>query len=243
MQCEALPETRVGTKTPECSRDSYAHNVDFSELLKLHWGQVFRICLRITRNEHDAEDASQDCFLRAFSHLHQFQGKAQISTWLSSIARNCSLMLLRKRRTRQEAQIENSPSSNGGLPFLDPPDSRPDQLSRISYAESSEQLVRSIAALPIRLRTVADLFILNELSIGEVAQILDLSNSSVKSRLFRARRRLSRFHKHCLKANSRSSQLNQQSRQASRSASPILLSNQKSSACELTNSEFKAQVG
>ena len=219
MQCEALPETRVGINTPECSREAYANNVDFSELLKSHWGQVFRICLRITRNEHDAEDAAQDCFLRAFSHLHQFQGKAQISTWLCSIARNCSLMLLRKRRTRQEAQIENSPSSNGA--FIDPPDSRPDQLSRVSHAESCELLAKSIAALPIRLRTVADLFILNELTVREVAQILDLSNSSVKSRLFRARRRLSRTDKRCLNANIRSSHLNQHSRQASRLAFPI----------------------
>jgi RNA polymerase sigma-70 factor (ECF subfamily) len=221
MQCEALPETRAGINTPECSREAYANNVDFSELLKSHWGQVFRICLRITRNEHDAEDAAQDCFLRAFSHLHQFQGKAQISTWLCSIARNCSLMLLRNRRTRQEAQIENSPSSNGSLPFIDPPDSRPDQLSRVSHAESCELLAKSIAALPIRLRTVADLFILNELTVREVAQILDLSNSSVKSRLFRARRRLSRIDKRCLNANIRSSHLNQQSRQASRPAFPI----------------------
>ena len=195
MQCEALPETRAGINTPECSREAYANNVDFSEVLKSHWGQVFRICLRITRNVHDAEDASQDCFLRAFSHLHQFQGKAQISTWLNSIARNCSLMLLRKRRTRQEAQIENWPSSDGGLPFFDPPDSRPDQLSRVSYAESCELLAKSIAALPTRLRTVADLFILNDLTLREVAQILDLSNSSVKSRLFRARRRLRRIER------------------------------------------------
>jgi RNA polymerase sigma-70 factor, ECF subfamily len=221
MQCEALPETRAGINTPECSREAYANNVDFSEVLKSHWGQVFRICLRITRNVHDAEDASQDCFLRAFSHLHQFQGKAQISTWLNSIARNCSLMLLRKRRTRQEAQIENWPSSDGGLPFFDPPDSRPDQLSRVSYAESGELLAKSVAALPIRLRTVADLFILNELTVREVAQNLNLSNSIVKSRLFRARRRLSRVDKRCLNANIRSSHLNQQSRQASRPAFPI----------------------
>ena len=206
------PEVPVSMQTVQSNRterhngDCYAHSVDFSELVRLYWRQVFRICFRITRNQQDAEDAAQDCFLRAFSHLDQFQGKAQLSTWLTSIARNCSLMLLRKKRTKQEVQID--------LPLLDPPDRRPDQLSGVSYGESFELLVRSIAALPLRLRTVADLFILNELTVAEVAQILDLSNQSVKSRLFRARHRLSRFDKWGLKSNSRASQRNQRSRRA-----------------------------
>lgn len=195
MQCEVFPEKTLGTEFPDYSGASSTHSFDFSELVKTHWGQVFRICRRITQNEHDAEDAAQDCFLRAFSHLDQFQGKAQISTWLYSIARNCSLMLLRKRRTRQELPFENSPDSNGVLPSIDPVDSGPDQLSRVLYAESSGRLVKSIASLPVTLRTAAELFILNERPLQEVAQTLKISQASAKSRLFRARRRLSRFSK------------------------------------------------
>jgi RNA polymerase sigma factor (sigma-70 family) len=194
MQYEALPEKEVGAEAPGCSRGSSSDGVDFSELVRLHWAQVFRICLRITRNEHDAEDAAQDCFLRAFSHLHQFQGKAQFSTWLNSIARNCSLMLLRKRRSRQELKMGNSPESNGELLFIEPADSRPDQLSRVLYTESSDLLIRSISALPKTLRMVADLILFNELTLQEAGEILKISNASLKSRLFRARRRLSRFH-------------------------------------------------
>jgi RNA polymerase sigma-70 factor (ECF subfamily) len=186
MQCEAFPEKEV------CG--SKVHSVDFSELVRLHWGHVFRICLHITRNEHDAEDAAQDCFLRAFSHFHQFQGKAQFSTWLSSIARNCSLMLLRKRRSRQEVQMEISPDSNWEILQIEPADSGPDQLSRVLYAESRALFIRSIAALPATLRTAADLIILNELNLQEASEILEISDASLKSRLFRARRRLSRFH-------------------------------------------------
>lgn len=195
MRCEVLPEKQVGTEATKCIRDSSVHNTDFSELVRLHWGQVFRVCLRITRNQHDAEDAAQDCFLRAFSHLDQFQGKAQISTWLQTIARNCSLMLLRKRRNRPEVNIDNSRDSNGNPASLDPPDRRPDQLSCVLYAESSGLLVKSIAALPATLRTTADLIILNELTLQEVGQILEVSSASVKSRLFRARSRLKRASK------------------------------------------------
>jgi len=135
MQREVLPEKAVGTEAPKRSRDSLVYNADFSELVKLHWEQVFRVCLRITQNEHDAEDAAQDCFLRAFSHLHQFQGNALFSTWLNSIARNCSLMLLRKRRKRPQVRIENAPEPNGDPALFDPPDSRPDQLSCVLQVE------------------------------------------------------------------------------------------------------------
>lgn len=201
MQCEAFPGKGVATEAPQCSRDSSVHGLDFSELVRLHWGLVFRICLHITRDQHDAEDAAQDCFLRAFSHLSQFQGKAQISTWLSSIAKNSSLMLLRKRRRRQEVEIQNSPDSNGDLPMLDPTDSKPNQLSRVLYSENCDLLDKAIAALPIRLRAVADLFIFSELNLQEIGRILNISNTSAKSRLYRARRRLSRFEKLWFKAN------------------------------------------
>src|ERR1700746_1302870 len=87
MKCCMVPERSVDTEASE-HRDSSVHNADFSELVTLHWSQVFRTCLRIVRNQHDGEDAAQDSFLRAFSHLHQFQGEAQFSTWLHSIARN-----------------------------------------------------------------------------------------------------------------------------------------------------------
>ena len=195
MQREVFPEKAVGTEAPKRSRDSLVYNADFSELVKLHWEQVFRVCLRITRNEHDAEDAAQDCFLRAFSHLHQFQGNALFSTWLNSIARNCSLMLLRKRRNRPQVRIENAPESNGDPALFDPPDSRPDQLSCVLHAESFKLVVKSIAALPTTLRTTADLIILNERTLQEACQILEITNACVKSRLFRARHRLKRASK------------------------------------------------
>jgi RNA polymerase sigma factor (sigma-70 family) len=194
MEYETFPVREICAEAPDCSPGFSVYSVDFSELVRMHWEQVFRICLLITRNEHDAEDAAQDCFLRAFAHLHQFQGKAQISTWLHSIARNCSLMVLRKRRIRQEVPLENSPASSGDMLPHEPADRGPDQLSRVLFAESHGLAIRSIAALPPTLRSAADLIILNELTLQEAGQILDISNASLKSRIFRARRRLGRSH-------------------------------------------------
>ena len=192
MQSEVLSQKVLGTEAPECSRGSSVHDAAFSELVKMHWAQVFRICLRITRNEHEAEDAAQDCFFRAFVHFHQFQGRAQFSTWLVSIARNCSLMLLRKKRVRPEIQMD-LPDGESGSRRLEPSDSNPDQLSLVLHAESRARIIRSIAALPANLRSAADLIILNELTLEEAGRILEISDGCMKSRLYRARRRLSRF--------------------------------------------------
>lgn len=81
----------------------------------------------------------------------------------------------------------------GGLRLFEPSDSNPDQLSRVVYAESRERFMRSIAALPGNLRSAVDLVILDELSLEEAGQVLEVSDGCVKSRLYRARRRLSRF--------------------------------------------------
>jgi len=195
IRSKTLSEEAAGTEDPKSIGDFSVDDVDFSEVVRLNWRRVFRICLRITQNEHDAEDAAQDCFLRAFSKLHQFQGKAQISTWLHSIARNCSLMLLRKRRTRQELQIEHSSDTNGEFISLDLADSAPDQLKRVLDVESTGRLMKLITALPITLRRSAELVLLNEQSLEAVGQLLDISNAAVKSRLYRARRRMSQSDK------------------------------------------------
>lgn len=182
-------------KSLTSSRDSSGHTVEFSELFRSHWTQVLRICLRITRNQHDAEDAAQDCFMRAFSHLHQFQGNAQITTWLYTIARNSSLMLLRKRASKQEEPIERWPDSYGDLPPFSPTDGCLDPLRCVLHAETCGLLLQSVATLPTKLRAVAKLFFLEERTLQEVGQALNISSAGAKSRLFRVRRRLSRFEK------------------------------------------------
>ena len=184
MKREVLPDAS------RCSQNLSPHSVEFSELVRLHWRLVFQTCLSITRNQHDAEDAAQDCFLSAFCHLDQFQGKAQISTWLCTIARNCSLGLLRKKKRRPEVTTKDSPDFNGKPALFDPQDNRPDQLSCFLHAENLGLLVKSIAALPATLRTTADLVILNERTLREVGEILEVSNGAVKTRLSRARDRL-----------------------------------------------------
>ena len=85
----------------------------FVELSKRHAGKVFQAAYRITRNRQDAEDALQDSLLKAFCHLTGFQGKSSFSTWLTRIAINSALMILRKKRGWSEISLD------GADPFSD----------------------------------------------------------------------------------------------------------------------------
>ena len=78
----------------------------FVELSKLHSNRTLRTIYQITRNWHDAEDALQDAMLRAFSHVKDFQEKPSFSTWLTRIAINSALMMLRKKRVCYEISFE-----------------------------------------------------------------------------------------------------------------------------------------
>ena len=85
----------------------------FVELTKRHSNRLLRTTYRITRNRQDAEDALQDSFLKAFSHLNDFQEKASFSTWLTRIAINSALMIMRKKRGCFEISIDGTDDPGG----------------------------------------------------------------------------------------------------------------------------------
>ena len=85
----------------------------FVELSKRHYRRVFYETYRITRNWQDAEDALQDSLLRAFSHLNNFQERSSFSTWLTRIAINSALMILRKKRNGFELSLDGTDDPGG----------------------------------------------------------------------------------------------------------------------------------
>ena len=78
----------------------------FLELWTRHTSRVFKTTYRITGNREDAEDAIQDAWMKAYLHLNTFDGRAQFTTWLTRIAINSSLMILRRKCARPETSIE-----------------------------------------------------------------------------------------------------------------------------------------
>ena len=162
----------------------------FSELVSRYERKVFRLTQHITGNREDAEDALQEAFLKAFSHLSQFQGDSRFYTWLVRIAVNESLMKLRKRKSTQALSLDQDIETEE-VPIpreIAAWDPNPEQ--RYAQQEIREILDRAISTLPPIFRTVFVLRDLDHLSTEETAEALNLSVPAVKSRLLRARLQL-----------------------------------------------------
>jgi RNA polymerase sigma-70 factor, ECF subfamily len=159
----------------------------FVELSKLHSNRLLRTIYQITRNWHDAEDALQDATLRAFSHLKDFEGKSSFSTWLTRIAINSALMILRKKRGCYEIPFDGTDDSGDSYECWEPRCPAENPESRLARKEREELLIDAILRLPLLLREVVELRQARGYSTREIAQALGISASAVKSRLSRAR--------------------------------------------------------
>lgn len=157
------------------------------ECVELHSPGVYRLALRMMRNEAEAEDVVQETFLSAFKAIDSFEGRAGLSTWLYRIAYNAALMRLRRAQPLVVSVDEPLELEDGTevprelhdwccLPERD-----------FETAEARTELERAIRELPEKLRAVFTLRELEGLTTEQVAEALDLSTDNVKQRLHRAR--------------------------------------------------------
>jgi RNA polymerase sigma-70 factor, ECF subfamily len=162
----------------------------FSELVTHYERRVFRMAKQITQNDDDAEDVLQETFLKAYTHLDNFQGNSKFYTWLVRIAVNEALMKLRKRRSDKTVPLDE-PINTGEDEMVREIavwDENPEE--SYSREELGTLLNEAIQSLKSAYRTVFILRDIEELSIEETAEALNLSISAVKSRLLRARLQL-----------------------------------------------------
>ena len=163
----------------------------FSSLLRPYVHMPYHVALRITGNREDAEDASQQSLMKAFTHIGQFQGDSQFSTWLTRIAINEALMKLRKRRSEKVwiSPMDESEEDKNPIDMLPASeDAHPEAL--YMKWENQRRVRRSIDGLRGISRAVVSMLVLQERKIKETAQLLRLSESAVKSRIMRARQQL-----------------------------------------------------
>jgi RNA polymerase sigma-70 factor (ECF subfamily) len=165
----------------------------FGELCERQMKQISYVTRRITRNREDAEDAAQECFLSAFVHLKDFDGRSKFATWLTRIAINAALMKLRKNRGAREVPIDEP------NPLSEPAAQRefrsdaPDPEESCSLRERKRIVKSAISGLRPRVRNVVELIHLQEHSIRDAAQILGISTGAVKTRMFHAKIALHRM--------------------------------------------------
>lgn len=163
----------------------------FEQLVDRYKRRVFATALRITNNREDAEDVVQESFHKAFLHLSRFEERSQFSTWLTRIAMNEGLMVLRRRRGELEVLPDSPDDTKKSAPeaFVD---QRPTPEESCLRRERRQLLTKAINRLGPKLRRTIFLRHFEELSAEETAEILGTSIGAVKARIFQGRRKLRR---------------------------------------------------
>jgi RNA polymerase sigma-70 factor (ECF subfamily) len=177
----------------------------FGELFERHAKKIFHSTLRITRNREDAEDALQDCFLSGLLHLNDFDGRSQLSTWLTRIAINAALMKLRRNRYSRETPMEFVDEEGKERPRFQFIDGAPNPEDSFVQKERARLLYNALDGLRPRVRAAIEICQLQECSVRETARKLGITTAAAKGRLFHARVAL---RKACIqKANAASRRL------------------------------------
>lgn len=163
---------------------------EIAALVEIFMDPVYRLALRMTGSEQDAEDVTQETFIKVIKALPGFEGRSQLSTWIYRIAMNESLMGLRRQKPLSNiVEIDAEPDEEQAEPFeivdwADQPE------AELLGGEAKKELDRAVACLPENLKSVFVLRDLQGQSIEQTAAILGISIANVKTRLLRARLKL-----------------------------------------------------
>lgn len=162
----------------------------FDELWRSHGNRLLRTTYRITRNREDAEDALQGALLNAFVHIRTFDARSSFSTWLTRIAINSALMILRKKRSASHISLDDAGDGDAQTEVGALRDPAPGPEAHCARREQEATLASAIRQLRPDFRQALILQKLEERSTKEVAQIMRISVSAAKARVFRAKKTL-----------------------------------------------------
>ncbi|HWY71307.1 MAG TPA: RNA polymerase sigma factor [Terriglobales bacterium] len=163
---------------------------EFEKILSDALPRLKRIAMRSLRNPEDAEDAVQDAMLSAFRHIAQFDGRAQMSTWLISIVINAVRMQLRRRGRRQMLSLDEAPKDGQWAisELLVDPSPTPEQT--LEQGEQRELVRKLIAGLPSSQQAALRLHQRDDFSIKKAAETLGVPHGTIKAQLTRGRAKL-----------------------------------------------------
>ena len=164
----------------------------YEALVKEYEKNVYNLALRMTGNSEDAADMAQEAFIKAYNSLTAFRGDSKFSVWLYRIVSNVCLDFLRSRSRKQTVSLstENDDGEEVELDIADETHS-PEQL--LDRGLTRDAVRRGLAALPPDHREILLLREIQGLSYEEIADVLGLEAGTVKSRIFRARKKLCSF--------------------------------------------------
>ncbi len=160
----------------------------FNEIVLKYKGKVYNYISRMVLNALDAEDLTQETFIRAYLSIRSFQSRASLNTWLFRIATNLCIDHSRKQKTHlQPCSLSQANESEEGETEREIPDKAFDPQRLLMNQELGSMMESALQELPEKLRTVVLLYDMEGLSYEEIAAIANCPLGTVKSRLFNAR--------------------------------------------------------
>lgn len=163
---------------------------EFARMMDAYSGLIYRLAIKMLDNPQDAEDVLQETFIKAYRNISKFAGRSSLSTWLYRIATNEALMLLRRRKQSMlsiDEPLEMADEEQEPMQIVDWCCMPEDELMS---AEAQTYMDQAVDDLPHNLKVVFLLRDIDGLSTRETAEVLDLTETAVKTRLSRARLRL-----------------------------------------------------
>ena len=162
----------------------------FGVLVARHEERLFRLCQRMLHDSEEAHDAAQEVFLKAFRKAGSYRPKGKVYTWLYRIAVNHCLNLLRRRKLARFLSFGEigrpADLEDAAMPDFEPEDPAPDAAERLEARRRWQATRRQIEALPANQRAVLVLAKFEGLSYRRIAEVLEITEGAVESRLFRA---------------------------------------------------------
>lgn len=158
----------------------------FEQLVQQYQGLCWRVVDRMVRHPDDTRELCQEAFLRIHQTLHQYRGESALKSWVAQVAYSIARRHLERRRI---PLVDNSVTEDGAA-LIDQIGDGHDLEARTSEQDINAHLHAAIDALPPLQRTLLTLYHLEEISIAEIATLTDLAEGTIKSHLFRSRKRL-----------------------------------------------------
>ncbi|AGX02194.1 MULTISPECIES: RNA polymerase sigma factor SigW [Bacillaceae] len=167
----------------------------FGEIVEIYKDKVFQLCFRMLGNRHEAEDIAQEAFLRAYVNIQSFNIDLKFSTWLYRIATNLCIDRIRKKKPDYFLDAEVAGTDGLTMYSQIAADTRlPEE--DVESLELQETIQNEISKLPEKYRSVIVLKYIEELSLNEISEIMDLPLGTVKTRIHRGREALRKQLRH-----------------------------------------------
>jgi RNA polymerase sigma-70 factor, ECF subfamily len=161
----------------------------YGEIVELYKDKVYQISYRMLGNRHEAEDIAQEAFIRAFVNIHSFNINLKFSTWLFRIATNLCIDRIRKKKP--DYYLDAEVAGTDGLTMYSQIASNENMPEKeVESLELEETIQKEIMKLPEKYRSVIVLKYIEELSLIEISEILNLPIGTVKTRIHRGREAL-----------------------------------------------------